>query len=378
MKEAKKNGEVLVIIPTGSSNQLLKFLDNMEVHYQLFDSKTDSKPAPTIRRKLERHRNKLKRELALIRYLKKFNFKNSIVHIDLAPWQSMLALRWLCAKTQVFVTLHTSILPIPISRYRLWQAKFRILTAFKSFHIFTGNQDAKESLRTLVSNKFLDKITVTYSFINQTEIDTALKNEFNRCELCRKYNLPTDKFLVFCVGQFINRKGRWIFLEAAEKLLAQNQDMAFIWISNSKPSDEDLKKAQNYGLGKDFILMTSDQIGEQRIDLFTLMRLAHVFALPSYLEGLPLSLLEAMALGIPSISTNINGIPEAIKHLETGYLIEAGNSETLKNAIIELKDDIHLREKLSKNGRKFVLANFNEDVVAKIAVEKYIEAFRVK
>ncbi len=154
--------------------------------------------------------------------------------------------------------------------------------------------------------------------------------------------------------------------------------MAFIWISNSKPSDEDLKKAQNYGLGKDFILMTSDQIGEQRIDLFTLMRLAHVFALPSYLEGLPLSLLEAMALGIPSISTNINGIPEAIKHLETGYLIEAGNSETLKNAIIELKDDIHLREKLSKNGREFVLANFNEDVVAKIAVEKYIEAFRVK
>jgi glycosyltransferase involved in cell wall biosynthesis len=83
-------------------------------------------------------------------------------------------------------------------------------------------------------------------------------------------------------------------------------------------------------------------------------------------------------LGIPSISTKINGIPEAIKHLETGYLIEAGNSEALKNAIVKLKDDFQLREKLSKNGREFVLANFNEKVVAKIAIEKYIEAFRLK
>ncbi len=290
----------------------------------------------------------------------------------------MLALRWLCSKTHVFVTLHTSILPIPILRHWLWQAKFRIITKSKNFHIFTGNQDAKESLKTFVSKEFFDKITVTNSFINRTEIDTTLKQKFNRGDLCQNYNLPTDKFLVFCVGQFINRKGRWIFLDAAKKLLSQNRNMAFIWISNSKPSSEDLKKAENYGLGKDFILMTSDQIGEERIDLFTIMRLAHVFVLPSYLEGLPLSLLEAMALGIPSISTNINGIPEAVKHLETGYLIEAGNSEALKNAIIKLKDDIDLREKLSKNGREFVLRNFNEAEVANIAVKKYIETFTQK
>ncbi len=375
IKEAKKHGEVLVIMPVGSNSQLLKFLDNLETPYKFLDSHTDSKPAPTLKRKLERHWNKLKSEFELLKYLNKFDFKNGIVHIDLAPWQSMLALGWLCAKTQVFVTLHTSIQPIPKERYWLWQAKFRILTKFKNFHIFTGNQDAKESLRTLVSKEFFEKITVTYSIINPTEIDAALANEFNRTELCQKYNLPADKFLVFSVGQFINRKGRWIFLEAAKKLLAQKQDITFVWVSNSKPCDEDLKKIQDYGLDKNFILMTSDQIGGNRIDLFTLLRLADVFALPSYVEGLPLSLLEAMALGIPSISTNINGIPEAIKHLKTGYLIEAGNSEELKIAIGKLKDDYQLREKLSKTGREFVLANFNEKVVAKIAVEKYFDAF---
>ena len=76
------------------------------------------------------------------------------------------------------------------------------------------------------------------------------------------------------------------------------------------------------------MFLSSDQIGTEHVDLFKLLRLADVFALPSYVEGLPISIIEAMALGIPTISTNINAIPEAIKHLETGILIEAGNSRS--------------------------------------------------
>ncbi len=116
-------------------------------------------------------------------------------------------------------------------------------------------------------------------------------------------------------------------------------------------------------------------MGKEHIDLFNLLRIADVFSLPSYIEGLPISLLEAMALGIPSVSTDINGIPEAIKHLETGYLIAPGAVEELKNAIQTLKNDSTLRERLSKNGRGFVLANFSEEAVAKIAAKNYIESF---
>jgi glycosyltransferase involved in cell wall biosynthesis len=178
------------------------------------------------------------------------------------------------------------------------------------------------------------------------------------------------------VGQFIDRKGRWVFLETAKKLLEKNQDIAFVWISNSKPTKEELEKAKKFELGEDFIFITSDQIGKEHIDLFKLLRTADTFALPSFLEGLPISLLEAMALGIPSISTDINGIPEAIKHLETGYLIKAGSGDELVKAIQKLKDDKILREKLSKNGREFVLENFNEKAVAKIALERYLEALQ--
>jgi glycosyltransferase involved in cell wall biosynthesis len=285
-------------------------------------------------------------------------------------------LRWLCSKAQVFVTMHNSLPPVPGWRYFQWRIKFWLLTRSKNFHIFTANKDTKESLRRLVPPASFDKIKVIYANINPEEVEEALADKLNRAEICQKYNLPNDKFMVFCVGQFIDRKGRWIFLEAAKKLLEKNQDTAFVWISNSKPCAEDLKKAESYGLGENFTLITADQVGSEHIDLFKLMRLADVFALPSYLEGLPISIIEAMALGIPTISTNINAIPEAIKHLETGLLIEPGKSEALTNAVETLKSDPNLRKKLAENGRKYVFEKFNQKVVAKIAVENYIAAFR--
>ena len=361
-------------MPEGSHPQLLKFLDDLNIPYQFFNSHTDIKAAPTLKRKLERHWNKLKSEFVLLKCLHKVDLNGSIVHIELAPWQSFLALAWLCTKTKVFVTVHNSILPIPKHRFFLWQAKFRILTKLKNFHIFTANNEAKESLKKLVANKNYEKITVTRAYINPSEIEAAEITEKDRRAFCRKFKIPENKFLIFCVGQFIDRKGRWIFLDAAEKLLQANQELAFIWISNSNPSAADLKRARNYKLGENFIFITSDEIGGEHIDLLKLLKLADVFSLPSYLEGLPISLLEAMALGIPSISTKINGIPEAIKHLETGFLIEPGSSAELVSAIQKLKDDKILREKLSKQGREFVMLNFNQQTVAKIAIAKYLEA----
>jgi len=376
MKEAKKKGEVFAVMPEGSNAQLLKFLNNIGVSYEFFDAHADAAPANSVKRKIERHLNKLYCELVLLKYIGKFDLKKSVVHTELAPWQSLWALLWLCRKSTVFMTMHNSLPAVNEWRFLLWKLKFQILARNKNFHLFTANQDTKESLRRFVSDEFLETVKVIYANVNPVEIDEALAAEINRADYLKKYNLPKEKFFVFCVGQFIDRKGRWIFLEAAQMLLKDNDDIAFVWISNSSPSRADLEKAQSYGLGENFRFMTSDQIGSEHIDLFKLMRLADVFALPSYLEGLPISIIEAMGLGIPTISTEINAIPEAIKHLQTGLLIEAGNSVALKDAIQKLKDNDELREDLSKNGREYVLTKFNEKTVAKIAVESYLEAYR--
>ncbi len=375
MKEAKKHCEVRAVLPAGSHEQLLKFLKDLDIPFEFVASHTDAKPAAGVRRKLERHFNKLCSEYVYCRYLKKFDLKECAVHVEFAPWQSFAALFWLCTKTKVFTTVHNSVSPQQQWRRWIWKFKFGVLSRFKNFHIFTANEDAKKCLREFVSPDFYERIKVTYASINPPELLNARKAELDKPALCRKFNIPADKFLVLCVGQFIDRKGRWIFLEAARELLKENSDMAFVWISNSKPSEEDLRRAETFGLGENFVLITSDRVGKERGDLFNLIRLADVFALPSFVEGLPISLLEAMALGVAVVSTSINGIPEAVKSMETGYLIEPNDVSGLVRAIRVLKTDEKLRENLARAGSEFVLKNFDERIAARTAWQSYEESF---
>lgn len=376
MKRIKEKTEVIALLPAESDLQLVNFLDNTNVPYKFFDTYTDTKPAFSLKRKLQRHWNKIYSEFLLLRYLNQFDFRQSVIHIELTPWQSVLALLWLCVKTPVFVTLHNSLPPVARWRFLLWRLKFAIITRNKNFHIFASNEDSKNGFKALVSKRFFEKIKVTYTNVNPEEVEKALKFSIDKTEFCRKYDLPENKFLVFCVGQFIDRKGRWIFLEAAQQLLEKHKDVHFVWISNSKLNAEEFSKIKEFKVGESFTLINSEKIGGEHIDLFKVLRIADVFVLPSFVEGLPISLLEAMALGIPSISTNINAIPEAVKHLETGFLIEVGSANALSGAIEKLKSDKSLREKLSKNGRNFVLQNFNERQVAGIAYREYCRAFQ--
>jgi glycosyltransferase involved in cell wall biosynthesis len=184
----------------------------------------------------------------------------------------------------------------------------------------------------------------------------------------------SSDFVVLSVGNFVDRKGRWVFLEAATRVVRSDPNITFVWLTPQLPSAEDEKRIGEYALGDKFRLVQSATLGKERLDVLTFFRIADVFTLPSYVEGLPIALLEAMALERPSISTNVYAIPEAVKDLETGLLIEAGDSAALADAILKLKHDPALRTKLSETGGKFVIATFDERDAAATAIAEYEEA----
>ena len=239
------------------------------------------------------------------------------------------------------------------------------------FHIFPSNQDTKDRLKGWVSNKFFDEMEVTYTAVDPVEIAEVSNADLDINATKRKHGLDADKFLLLCVGQFIDRKGRWVFLDAAKQLVAEHKDIAFAWLTPKMPDETDQLRVTEYGLRDAFTLVLSSNVGDSRGDVLRFFRIADAFALASFVEGLPISLLEAMALGVPSISTNINAIPEAIINNNTGVLIEAGDSHALADSILRLKNDKRLRQRLASAGSKFALSNFDERRVADIVIDSY-------
>jgi glycosyltransferase involved in cell wall biosynthesis len=83
-----------------------------------------------------------------------------------------------------------------------------------------------------------------------------------------------------------------------------------------------------------------------------------LYILPSYHEGLPMSLLETMSYGIPCIVSNVAAIPEVIRNEKNGILVHAGNTEEIKSAILKLTTDEELRKKIGENGLSTIKRGF--------------------
>jgi glycosyltransferase involved in cell wall biosynthesis len=241
-------------------------------------------------------------------------------------------------------------------------------------NIYNSNRDTKDRLRGWVSEKFWENLKIARTAVDPVQIEAAYESAIDAKAERIKFGIAPDDFVVLCVGQFIDRKGRWIFLDAARQIIGSDKNVSFVWLTPHMPGNEDIQRIAEYGLGDKFSLVLSEEVGADRLDVLRFFRIADVFTLPSYVEGLPGSMLEAMALGVPSISTNVYAIPEALKDNDTGLLIPAGNSDALAEAIMKLRNDDELRTRLARRGREFVLENLDERDTAEIIIREYTEA----
>jgi glycosyltransferase involved in cell wall biosynthesis len=155
---------------------------------------------------------------------------------------------------------------------------------------------------------------------------------------------------VLCVGRLVAAKGQHVLLSALA-LLAKKGLAAVCTLAGDGPDRQSLeRRAAELGI-QDSCVFTGavDRAGVRR-----LLAEADVFVLPSFAEGLPVSLMEAMAAGLPCVSTRITGIPELITHGRDGWLVPAGNVETLALALEELAADPGLRRDMGRAGAETV------------------------
>lgn len=377
MKLARERYAVRAVMPKGSAERLLSYMERLGIPCEFFDAHVDASPARSVWHKIRRRWRKARCEFVIARHLSRHPLKRSILHMDFGPWSSFWLLLYLSLRSNVFVTLHIAVPELSGLRGFEWRLKFLTLCSVPGFHLLASNRDMLESLRPYVPRKHMPAVRVAYSGIDPEEIRQALEANFNRAALCEKYGLPPDSFFVFSLGQMVERKGYSVLLKAARSLQQRRaqQSLYFVWVGTATRNQEIEHRIDEYGLRDSFRTITSGEIGESRQDLLALLRLADLFVLPSLSEGLPVSLVEMMALGKACVASNINAIPEAIKDHETGVLVPPGDHQALAEAITELQANPKLRARLAAMGQAYALSNFDERTAARTTLD-YYEASR--
>jgi len=109
----------------------------------------------------------------------------------------------------------------------------------------------------------------------------------------------------------------------------------------------------------------------QRSDVPDLLSIADVFCLTSQSEGLPISMLEAMSVGLPIVGTNVPGIRDVIRHRKNGFLVNLGDHEDLTNALYQLLSDEQLRRQYGQMSKRIV----NESYSLSQCVARYQDLF---
>ncbi len=170
-----------------------------------------------------------------------------------------------------------------------------------------------------------------------------------------KLDSQSDIFTILSVSALKEIKGIKYLIDAC-KLLNDNNINFKCNIIGGGPDFEDLSEIINSNnLNEKIFLVgikTQDEIKEY-------LQNSDIFVLPSLSEGIPIAVMEAMAMALPVIATNITGLPEIIIDNKNGYLVESSNSQQLAKKIKHLYHHPEIREKFKNNSRKIIEEKFN-------------------
>ncbi len=160
---------------------------------------------------------------------------------------------------------------------------------------------------------------------------------------------------VLFVGRHVPQKGHAVLLEAARLLADRGRRVRLVLAGEGpqRPKLEELAARLELAAQVSF----PGAVGQE--DIRALYEAADAFCLPSFAEGVPTVLMEAMAMELPVISTRINGVPELVEDGRTGLLVSPGRSDELADAVERLLADPHLCRELGKAAREKVSAEFN-------------------
>jgi glycosyltransferase involved in cell wall biosynthesis len=207
-----------------------------------------------------------------------------------------------------------------------------------------------------------DKIKVIPNGMDKILLKPIKNNDFRKKLKIRK----TDRVVLF-FGRLNPTKAPDKLALAGKEILKQRKDVYFIFRG---PDEGAKQKVEEIIQGdKNMILMEPTR---DKKEIAKMYQAADVYVLPSYREGLPLTLFEAMASGLPIVATPVNGIPYEMIEPDNGFLVPYGDINALKEKILLILNNKNLAKKISENNRKRA-QDYDWDKIAERTLKVYIE-----
>jgi glycosyltransferase involved in cell wall biosynthesis len=194
-----------------------------------------------------------------------------------------------------------------------------------------------------------DKIIVIYNGVDVKRYGRPVDRAAIRKQLGVEVNSP----LIVVVATLREPKGHRYLIEAAATIVPKYPDLGVLFVGDGDLREKLQAQVQELNLG-DHIRFLGN-----RSDVAELLAASDLFVLPSLWEGLPMSLLEAMASGLPIVATEVSGTVRVMAPDQTGILVPPGDSQRLAQAIERLLSDSALAQAMGAAARRRVAAEFS-------------------
>lgn len=293
------------------------------------------------------------RDLAAYFEIKKLlkELKPDILHLNSSKAAVLGSLAARNLPIKVIYTVHGAVFEASFSilakKIFLWAEK--MTAGYKHRIICASERDRQLWLKNSItpSEKLItvhNGVNLNIEFLPKDEAREKLFENINPPRPPFKKGGEKETYLIGSTGYFYPEKNYSALIKAAElivKLPASGQKKNILFLINGdghqRPMLESLIKER--GLQNHFFLPGAISPGSKYLKAFD------IFVLPSVKEGLPYTILETMAAGVPIIAANVGGIPEMIKDGENGFLVKPNDYETLAEKILQILEDQKLAQK---------------------------------
>lgn len=286
---------------------------------------------------------------------------------------------------------HIALKPILLGSFaaRLVGIRLIVNAVVGAGYIFTSNRWSAQILRPIL--KGLLKLLINPAgskvvFENKDDRFTFVKEYKVRAEdavLIRGAGVTPSNFkmanvtselpIVVLVARMLWDKGVGEFVEAASSLKLRGHKARFVLIGDIDPdnraaiSKSQLEQWRNDGAVEWWVF---------RSDIAEVLSQASIACLPSYREGLPKSLLEALAAGLPCVTTDVPGCREVVRDGVNGLLVPPRDSGALARALEQLLIDPDMRQRMGQQGRQRVECEFSTELIVAQTLNLYYEMLR--